>query len=308
MGKGKGKGKGKGTGKARPVRQELRSVVDEVFREAGEAPAVSKTGKAWVVPRRETRKNQRRQKKEQRSHFFGRGRQSEEAETPVTNTSVPVVKVPKRRKRRREEEDEEITSDECAEGDANTNAPKEEVSAGDDDESGDEESEEVVPTKTLKKKRRKGQAVQIGKVESSYVPPHLRAAGLAAAAHLDEAEARRQLQRIVNRVSEGNLEPSSKELYGLIRKLVAETGSGQAAEALLSVLLPAAVADPNVAVLVLGCHAALLTGAHVLYGMAFGGTLLVHSGARLQRCLESGHSEFRVVTESGRETSLSNVP
>lgn len=89
----------------------------------------------------------------------------------------------------------------------------------------------------------------------------------------------------MNKVSEGNIDQSSKEMAAVLGKMIPEAGSTTAAEALVSVLLPAAIGDPNISVLVLGCHAALAVAAHVAYGPAFGAASLTQAGQWLLKRL-----------------------
>eukprot|EP00933_Yihiella_yeosuensis_P037760 TRINITY_DN31756_c0_g1_i1.p1 TRINITY_DN31756_c0_g1~~TRINITY_DN31756_c0_g1_i1.p1 ORF type:complete len:518 (+),score=127.32 TRINITY_DN31756_c0_g1_i1:129-1682(+) len=95
----------------------------------------------------------------------------------------------------------------------------------------------------------------------------------------------------MNRVTEGNLDPSCRELNSVLAKVVPEAGSSAAADALTKMLLPAAVSDPHISVLVLGCYAALATAAHVLYGAAFGGSALLQASEMLKGKLKTAELE-----------------
>jgi len=95
----------------------------------------------------------------------------------------------------------------------------------------------------------------------------------------------RALRGIMNRVSEGNLDPSARELFAVLQDLVPTMGSPAAAECMLSVLLPCAVGDPNLSILVLGCHAALVCATQLLFGAAFGAAALLQTGEWLERII-----------------------
>lgn len=131
---------------------------------------------------------------------------------------------------------------------------------------------------------------------ASYVPPHLRrnSESMCSNKRTDSlAEQQRKLRGIMNRVSEGNIDPSSKEMAVVLGKMLPDVGSTAASDALVSVVLPAAVGDPHISVLVLGCHAAMIVAAHVAYGPAFGATALVQIGESLMNRLAAAE-EFDV--------------
>eukprot|EP00913_Durusdinium_trenchii_P020645 g19388.t2 len=108
----------------------------------------------------------------------------------------------------------------------------------------------------------------------SYLPPHLRGRGG------DNVQSfQRTLRGTLNRVSEGNLDPSCQEIVKVLSQMIPETGTAKAADAFTSALLSAAVEDPNISVLVLGCFAALVGACHVTFGSSFG-------AAALLKCLD----------------------
>mmetsp|Transcript_90961 Transcript_90961/g.164255 ORF Transcript_90961/g.164255 Transcript_90961/m.164255 type:complete len:667 (-) Transcript_90961:112-2112(-) len=225
---------------------------------------------------------------------------------------------PKSKKRRHD--DDEITSDEEEDGDGDSaKKQKGEADDGDgengsqgeeDQEQGEdgeeeeaeddqeEEEEEVEDTEVKSKKApAKSKKAPAKQTDGSYVPPHLRVKAAAAASQSPHG---RQLMSIMNRVSEGNLDPSGRELCGVLSQYVPEVGSAAAADALMKVLLPAAVGDPNISVLVVGCHAALVTAAHVLFGPAFGAAAMVQAAEMLRVRLNAAEQQDNSTSEDAR--------
>jgi len=229
----------------------------------------------------------------------------------------------KAQRKRKMEEEESITSDEeggDASDDDDGKPPRgkqrrkaeeeseeddEELEGEEEEEEGEGEEEEADPG-SGESENEEAAEVAPAKASGSYVPPHLRNAAAKAAAKRGAknsdamARLRKALRGLMNRVTEGNLDPSSRELHATLASLIPEVGVQHAADGLLEVLLPAAIGDPNASVLVLGCHAALVVATHVLFGAAFGAAALLQVGTWLKRRLLLAETSGEVIGEDAR--------
>eukprot|EP00931_Biecheleriopsis_adriatica_P016020 TRINITY_DN1195_c0_g1_i1.p1 TRINITY_DN1195_c0_g1~~TRINITY_DN1195_c0_g1_i1.p1 ORF type:complete len:755 (+),score=209.22 TRINITY_DN1195_c0_g1_i1:53-2317(+) len=329
--KGSGKGKGKARNASQQTRRELRSFVGQVLGDAGEDTSLARGGKRKKgkgkgrdaegkakgkgVPagprpsRRAVRRNARKEKKQRRAHYFGGKKNGEAAGTATDGKKTSAAsgaksgqqssQGPAKKKRKRyEDDDEEITSDE--EGGPNSKKDdsedeeegeeadhgseigeegEEEEEGSDDEELPDDDEDAQVEEDVTSEKQTAG----------SYVPPHLRAK--TAAAQGVTGQHARQLRGLMNRVTEGNLDPSCRELVNVLSQVVPELGSAVAADACMKALLPAAVADPNISVLVVGCFAALTTACQVLFGASFGAAALLQCAELLRVRLEAAEQQ-----------------
>ncbi|CAE7611440.1 sgd1 [Symbiodinium natans] len=296
-GKGKSKGKGKGKGKAKSRADEPGNAGEDRV----QGPRAS---------RRVQRQQQRKEKKARRAHFFGGHRQNvadenedkqPEAGSKTTRTQIPTRSASKRK--RVDDDDDEITSEEClpaeredakggtrtetadaaGEEGASENAESE-MDSGDDEVSNAGSEQDAATTKAEN--------------DGRYVPPHLRGKRTQDGLQLQHL---RQLKGIMNRVSEGNLDPSCNELVQLLGKLVPAIGSAKAADELADALLQAAVEDPAISVLVLGCFAALVAACHVLLGPAFGAAALLKSAQILKERMAAGLENREKLAEAEEE-------
>lgn len=288
------------------------------------AATAAKSSTAPRGCRRLERKKSRKEQKSRRAYFFGEGRRkgSELIENGSTTVNGPskqkwlaAAKPERPQKKRKYADDGEITSDE--EGfDANRKCDQASVSEDGDDEGGkeekqqpsedavepegEEEEDEAQGSEGNDSKGNVGRSV-VGAPSSgaiAYVPPHLRKTDSKAAAVSESVVLhRRQLRGVMNRVTEGNLDSSAKELSTSLSKMVPEVGSAVAADDLLEFLVPAAVSDPNISVLVLGCYAALAVAMHVQFGSAFGGAAMLKVGTLLSQTLPDAEN-------SGESTGL----
>ncbi|OLP89564.1 Suppressor of glycerol defect protein 1 [Symbiodinium microadriaticum] len=294
-GKGKGKGKGKGgksKGKGKDKGKLARSGKGKAKSEqSGNAPVPLHGPRA---SRRVQRRQQRKDKKARRAHFFG-GHRHAEAPEEEQNVRPDAPKAKKAqtgkamkassKRMRHMDDDDEITSEECqnAEGEEGKDgagtemADADEGSAPENMESEMEEDDAEVGSSDGSEQ---GENSTPGEHEQGrYIPPHLRGKQRQDTVQLQHL---RQLRGILNRVSEGNLDPSCNELVQLLSKLVPSVGSATAAHEFAEALLQAAVGDPNISVLVLGCFAALVAACHVLLGPAFGAAALLKSAKTLK--------------------------
>eukprot|EP00438_Fugacium_kawagutii_P029000 Skav204714 [mRNA] locus=scaffold1549:85841:88039:+ [translate_table: standard] len=280
--KGKGKGpkgsKGKGHGKDGKGKGKDRKGKGKTGKNGkngkGKSLQRGSEGSNYRAPRKLLRKQKRQDKKARRDHFFGH-----KAETTVVQSQKPQKvsegksgKVQKKRKF--QDDEEEITSED--EGQEKEEEVEKPGSEPDDAEASSEggESEEPRASDAEAGSEAEPKAAEGKSSQGGYVPPHLRAK-----AKDGLQSQQRTLRGILNRVSEGNLDPSSMEIVKVLSDLVPQVGSAKAADAFVEALLSAAVEDPNISVLVLGCFAALVAACHVVFGAAFG-------AAALLKCLE----------------------
>lgn len=319
-GKGKGKGgKGKSKGKGKDKGKAARS---------GKGKAKSEqSGNASPVPlqgprasRRAQRRQQRKDKKARRAHFFGGHRHAEAAEEEENGRPDATSKSKKAqtgkamkagsKKMRHMDDDDEITSEECqnADGEEGKDAAGTEMadahegSALENMESEMEEDDAEVGSSDGSGQGENSTAG--GKHEQGrYIPPHLRGKKTQDTVQLQHL---RQLRGILNRVSEGNLDPSCNELVQLLSKLVPSVGSATAADEFAEALLQAAVGDPNISVLVLGCFAALVAACHVLLGPAFGAAALLKSAQTLKDRMAAAEENRGEKEKEDNEEELQN--
>ena len=300
-GRRKGKGKGKAKGK-----KGLKGKGKQWDKGKGKGPKGGKGGKgdngggkgkkglrdvggASRTPRRLLRKQQRREKKARREHFFGGSKSEKEPVKPQTPSGKAgkAKATPKSatKKRKRIDDDEEITSeDEGEKQDKDQNSDEDaEVDEGNSD-GGEENAESEEPKASDAEDEAAESHPQ--KESESYVPPHLRGKRGDGIQTLQ-----RTLRGILNRVSEGNLDPSGVEIVKVLSSTIPEMGTAKAADAFTSALLSAAVEDPNISVLVLGCFAALVAACQVVFGPSFGASALL-------KCLDLLQTRLRMATEA----------
>lgn len=291
-GKGKGKSKGKSKGKGKDVKGKGKFGKNGKGKSGKSLQKGGSEGSGFKTPRRLLRKQKRQEKKARRDHFFGHKAETETKETKVTSKSKAGMdgKSGKpARKRKFRDDDEEITSeDEGPKDDQDEDVGKSgtlQPDAGDFAEEG-AESEEPQASDAEASEAPDEAEGRSEVAQGGYLPPHLRAK-----ARDGLQSQQRTLRGILNRVSEGNLDPSSLEIVKVLSDLVPQIGSAKAADAFVEALLSAAVEDPNISVLVLGCFAALVAACHVVFGPAFG-------AAALLKCLEMLRLRMKMSTDA----------